>query len=377
MTKKNTRRGGVIYAVCLYLWGLLLLGGAVWLLGGAWKYAEAYEASRPNAAMERYVQNLSKELWDEGVAQTVAAMPHEVQSDEEVAVHVQKLLSEGVDYLRKSGGEGHAVYALRCNGKTFGTVTLVEDREAEPEIDVKAFPWRLLPWSLKPWKVESEEFDFRGLYSSVEAVVPRSFSVWLNGTRLGTQYIVEEGIPFDSLAEYYDDYEGLPTKVRYRFDNAIGRLVPEIRDEDGEIFSLDRGRDDSQFIKPCSEAELKRLADFAAGFVVNYLKYTSGAIDPTYGYKKLTPYLLPGAALDERMKGAIDGQSWAHTDSVSVDSSTLNSALSLGDGCYVLDISADTTTFVHGKGEIKNTNNMRVMCVKKNDDIRAISLELY
>jgi len=107
------------------------------------------------------------------------------------------------------------------------------------------------------------------------------------------------------------------------------------------------------------------------------LKFTSGAVDPTAGYQRLGPYLLKGSDLDGRMHDAIDGLTWAHTDSVTVDSATLNGALSLGDGFYILDITAEATTAEKGKGETKNTTNMRVIVRERNDDIRAITLELY
>ena len=377
MANRKARRGKLIYALCLYAWCFVLIAAAFFALSRVWEYAAEYEASRPEQAMRRYVADLSEELWDEGIAETVAAMPHEVQTDEEVADHVREMLRNGVSFVRKGGGSGRAVYTLRCNGRAFGTVTLAEDPSYVPRIDVSRFPWSLLPWSLKTWKVEREEFDFNGLYSSVEVVVPETFSVWLNGVRLGEDCITERGIPFDALADYYKYSDALPTKVRYRFDNVIGRLVPEIRDENGEVFSLDRGRDDSQFIKPCSEEELERLADFTAGFTVNYLKYVSGVNDPNYGYQKLSPYLLAGSELDERMKGMLDGLSWSHTSSITVDTSRLNGALALGGGFYVCDMTARASTFSMGKGQEWTVSNMRVIVEKKNDDVRALALELY
>ena len=228
-----------------------------------------------------------------------------------------------------------------------------------------------------PWKLYKEEFDFTGLYSSVEAVVPRTFSVWLNGVELGDEYIIEDNIHYDVLKDYYDEFEGLPTKVRYRFDHCIGKLEPVIKDENGNDFVIDPNKDDSQFIKPCDESELARLSKFAAAFVDRYLTYTSGAVDPSYGYQRLVPYLKLGADLDTRMKEAMDGLSWAHTASVRVNSTVLNNATAIGDGFYICDITANATTFVPGKGEVEDTSNMRVIVVDTNDDIRAISLELY
>ena len=378
MANLKKHRGRMRYALALYIWGLLLLAGAIYGLMQVWKYAEAFEISRPASTMDSYVANLSRELWDEGIAETVAAMPHEVQSDEEVEECVRELLSSGnITYVRKGGGADRVNYSLRCKGSEFGTITLVPDESAEVSIDTDKFPWRLLPWTLRPWRIESESFDFTGLYSSVEVEVPYDYSVWLNGVQLSRDYIVEENIPYDVLEDYYGFYEEMPTKVRYRFDNVIGSVNPVIRDADGEIFIVDPNLDDSQFIKPCTEEELARLAEFTAGFAVNYLKYISGVTDPTYGYQRLSAYLMPGSDLDNRMKDAMDGLSWAHTSSITVDSSQLNGALALGEGFYLCDISATATTFAMGHGEVETVNNMRVIVLDRNNDVRAIHLKLY
>ena len=378
MANLKKRRGRMRYALALYIWGLLLLAGAIYGLMQVWEYAEAFEISRPASTMDSYVANLSRELWDEGIAETVAAMPHEVQSDEEVEECVRELLSSGnITYVRKGGGADRVNYSLRCKGSEFGTITLVPDESAEVGIDTDKFPWRLLPWTLRPWRIESESFDFTGLYSSVEVEVPYDYSVWLNGVQLSRDYIVEENILYDVLEDYYGFYEEMPTKVRYRFDNVIGSVNPVIRDADGEIFIVDPNLDDSQFIKPCTEEELARLAEFSAGFAVNYLKYISGVTDPTYGYQRLSAYLMPGSDLDNRMKDAMDGLSWAHTSSITVDSSQLNGALALGEGFYLCDISATATTFAMGHGEVETVNNMRVIVLDRNNDVRAIHLKLY
>lgn len=375
---KRLRRGKLIYGFALYLWGLLLIAGMIYGLIKIWEYAEAFERSRPSSPMDAYVENLSQELWGEGIAGTVAAMPHEVQSNEEVAACVQELLQNGdITYVRKGGGQDRVNYSLRCNGSEFGTVTLVPDESAEVDVDTEQFPWKFLPWSLRPWKIESESFDFTGLYSSVEVEVPYDYSVWLNGVQLGGEYIVEENILYDVLEDYYGYYEEMPTKVRYRFDHVIGSVTPVIRNAAGEIFIIDPNLDDSQFIEHCDGEKLARLAEFSEGFAANYLKYISGVSDPTYGYQRLSAYLVPGSDLDNRMKDAMDGLSWAHTSSITVDSVRLNGALHLGEGFYLCDISAVATTFAMGHGEVETVNNMRVIVMERDNDIRAIHLKLY
>ena len=378
MRRKQRGLGRILYTLFLCLWGLLLSYAVYYGLGRVWEYAGEYEASRPNHTMDAYIHELSQNLWDEGIEETVKAMPHEVQSDDEVAEHVREMLSGGISYVRKGGGgNGRAVYGLRCNGHEFGTVTITEVDDYVSAFDTSVFPWSLLPWSIRPWKVESETFDFNGLYSSIEIVIPRSYTVLLNGFKLSEDYIIERNIPYDVLRKYYERYDGLPTKVRYRFDNVIGSINPEIRDENGEAFIIDPKRDDSQFIKAVTPEKMERLAGFTAAFVDRYLKFTSGAIDPQHGYQRLLPYMLKGSDLEGRMFDAMDGLSWAHTSSITIDSTQLNGALDLGEGFYILDISAVATTYEKGKGEVENVSNMRVIVRERNDDIRAISLELY
>lgn len=378
MAKKKRLLGGLLYTLFLVLWAVLLCYGAWYALSKVWVYAAEYEASRPNHTMDAYVSALSRDLWGKGIEDTVKAMPHPFQSDEEVAQHVREMLSGGISYVRRGGGgEGRAVYALRCQGREFGSVTLKEQPDYVSPIDTAEFPWTLLPWSIRPWQVESESFDFSGLYSSLEVVVPRTCSVYLNGVQLGPEQVTEINIPYDVLRSLYERYDGLPTKVRYHADNIIGSIEPEIRDGNGEVIQIDRTRDDSQFIRACTPEKLERLAQFTAGFVDRYLKFTSGAVDPTAGYQRLSPYLLKGSDLDGRMHDAIDGLTWAHTSSVTVDDARLNGALDLGENFYILDITAAATTYANGKGTVENVSNMRVIVRERNDDIRAITLELY
>lgn len=367
--KKNRKIGAIIYGVCLTLWGLLLIGASAYALREVHIYAEEYEQAQPEKAMDAYVENLRQNLWNDTIAETISAMPHEVQSDEECAALVKDMLSNGITYTRMGRGdtENSLKYALKCNGRRFGMVNIDEDKSFADKVKYGALPY----------KVEDAEFDFNGLYASVSATVPRTYSVYLNGIRLGDEYIIEDNIPYDVLKDYYDDFPDLPTKVTYKFDHCLGPVDVEIRDEKGNIAAIDPNRDDSQYIKPCTETQLQELAEFTAKFMDRYLTYTSGTVDPNYGYQSLSPYLLKDSDLDQRMYQAMDGLSWAHTNSITIDSIKLNNAVELGDNYFLLDISTQSTTNHTGKGNVINEANMKVIAYNNNGDIRAMSLEFY
>jgi len=357
------------YFIILAVYTLLLICVAAIGLSVVWRYAQEYENARPQNVIEEYVANLRENLWDDSIAETIANMPHEVQSDEECAELVKEMLSSGITYNRSGSSDAGTIvnYELRCNNNPFGVIGLIEDEDMADKVK----------FGMLPWKIYREEFDFAGLYNTVRVTVPKTYEVYLNDVLLGSEYIVEEGIHYDILDEYYSAYENLPTKVTYQFDNAIGVLEPVIKDESGQIFVIDESKDDSQYIKDCSEEQLAKLGDFSVNFLNKYLVYITGGNDPITAYANLMPYLQLGSDLDERMKIAQDGLGWAHTQTITVNSTTLNGALDLGDGFYMLDMSATTTIFYPGKGEVVNDHNMKVIVIDNGVDIRAISQELY
>lgn len=113
------------------------------------------------------------------------------------------------------------------------------------------------------------------------------------------------------LADYYDEFEGLPTKVTYEFDNVIGTVDTKILDDNGDVFVIDETKDDSQFIKDCSQEELNKLSDFMANFLDRYFRFIAGVGDPMYSYEQLAQYMELGSELDERCKVNMDGLSWS------------------------------------------------------------------
>ena len=82
-----------------------------------------------------------------------------------------------------------------------------------------------------------------------------------------TGVLVKPGECALELEEYYEDYEKLPTKVTYRFENLIGLVEPVIKNEDGQVTAIDSSRDDSQYLRQCSEKERADLQRFGEGSV--------------------------------------------------------------------------------------------------------------
>ena len=92
------------------------------------------------------------------------------------------------------------------------------------------------------------------------------------------------------------------------------------------------------------------------------------------GYYNLTNYIVAGGDLDNRLKNALDGLSWAHTNGYRQDSYQLTGAIDLGGGYYVCDVVAETTAITSANGEVHDVNHLKIIVVYSNGELRALSL---
>ena len=363
--------GKLLYTLILLAYMLAIaFVGYTWLTR-VYDYAEQYELSRPAKAVDAYLETLNRDRWNDGIARAVAAMPHEAQSDEEIKAFVQDRLSSGITAVRKSGvtDTDRVSYSLRCDGREIGSMSIAEDQGYRGKVNLDELPWTLvsrflpgiLEWGLKPWVVVEDSFDFTNLYSSVEITVPSTYTVSINGTVLGPEYIIEDGIHYDIYDKYYYDLPNLPTKVTYRFENAIGKVEPEIRDEEGNIVVLDKTLGDAQFIKPVDAETRQRLEAFMQPFTDKYLAFRSGAGDSGLALAALKEYIIPNSDIYRRAEDAMDGMSWAHTTSYKMTDFRLNYVLPLVNGVYICDVTATTNTYTYGKGEVEDVLNLSVI----------------
>ena len=81
--RRKKKNGSVGYAIFLTLWILLLFALSYVGLKMVWRMAEYYEAAEVSPVINEYIENLDEEMWDKGIADTVASMSHEFQTDEE------------------------------------------------------------------------------------------------------------------------------------------------------------------------------------------------------------------------------------------------------------------------------------------------------
>ena len=357
--RKKKNRSGVataIYVVLLTLWILFLAAVCLYILSQVWAYASVYDDTQKEPVIEAYMNKLRENVWDDSIAATVAAMPHPMQTDEEVGALVKDmLLNDELSYAEKPGYvRGDSVtYNLFCGNNIFGEVTLREDTSKNlvkdvdlPDVVVGALAKMgvAIQPELYPWKVAEESFDFSGLYSSVSVTVPESYRVTLNGITLDDGYIVEKNIPFDVLEAYYYRYDNLPTKVTYQVDNLMGHVEPVIYDANGEVTVIDEEASDAQFLKPVDDEETwNRLAEHLNGFSDAYLCLSASTGDPISAYGVLANYIEAGSELDTKLRQVFLIGDWSHNSYYQYQGFELLNAWQVDQNCYVAEYRASAT----------------------------------
>ena len=353
--KKRSGVGTAIYVALLTLWILFLAAVCLYILSQVWAYASVYDKTLQEPVIEAYMTKLRENVWDDSIAATVAAMPHPVQSDEEVSTLVKDmLLNDELSYVEKQGfTRGDSItYNLLCGENVFGEVTLREDTSKNlvkdvnlPDIVIGALAKMgvAIQPELYSWKVAEESFDFSGLYSSVSATVPESYTVTLNGVTLDDGYIVEKDIHFDNLESYYYRYDNLPTKVTYQFDSLMGHLDPVIYDENGQEITIDEEAGDAQFLKPVDSETRSKLEEHLKAFSDAYLNLSASTGDPVTAYARLEPYIEAGGELDKTLRQVFLIGDWSHNSYYQFQGFELLNAYSLGPDCYVAEYKASAT----------------------------------
>ena len=124
------KRNKIIYWVLLIVYAAVLCAGVFLVLQTLWDFADLYEKSMPDDVIDSYVSQLSTDIWEEGLAETMSLMEHPFQSDEECKAVVMELLNGEIGHVRTVSSDPNLnAYSLRvgtamcmCWSKTLRTI---------------------------------------------------------------------------------------------------------------------------------------------------------------------------------------------------------------------------------------------------------------
>ena len=380
--KRKTKVGTIVYAIFLVLWALALCAGIYYVWTSVFTFGQYWEDAQISPKVDEYMKSLSAEMWADGensVLGTISEMEHPYQTDEECVEVLKGILKDDLRCLPGVSGaaENKKVYNLLSGRSKFGQIYATQI-PFEPN-ENKLVNWAIEKFSLYPWKVDGVEFFLDGLYTSFDITVPESYTVLLNGHPLTEENIVETGIPYDVLSEYYSEFDGLPTKVKYHAEKIFGQVDYQLLDRNGQPAEIDPERDDSQFIEPVSQELIERFDGFSGQFVRRYLDFVSGTGDVWYKYGLLQGYVLKGSDLEDRLERTLRSYlEFMHSSNFNFNGCTLNGVTSLGNNIYILDVSADAGSQMPA-GYVKVHRDMKISVLynPEKDEAFAFSVEDY
>jgi hypothetical protein len=379
--RKKKKIGTVGYVVFLLIWILLLAYATYYVLQALGRFEEYYEAAEINPVIEAFMEEHKDSLVNQGLADKIRTIEHPFQTEEECLQYVQEGFKDELHYVRTSGAQSdyQAVYSILCGEKEIGKVTL-EQTPFVPD-DIEIIQKYVKEWNLYPWKVVDDnfEFDIEQLSHAIRVTVPEEYTVLINGHPLTEEFIVERGIHYDMLEEYYKIAPELPTKCTYEVNGLFGNVELSYQDEMDQNTEYDPEQDDSQFLQPVSGQMYDRMYTFAYQFSSRYLEFSAGTTDMQWLYDQLYGYIQKGSELDERLQKAMEGYAgWQHSSRFRFETATLHNVTPLPGDIYVLDVTASANCIQPiGNVRVERSFHIYVKYFTEDDDILAFSVEDY
>lgn len=303
-----------------------------------WDWTAAYEKSRPQNTIDAYMDQLTVAHIQDRTSDLISTVDHNIQSEEQCRQKIADTLQNGIIYARKLSEctDSQLVYMLMSGGKTIGKVTLCAQQADE--------------FGFTPWAVAAESFDFSFLIGTgTKITVPAHYSVYVNGTCLSENYIVESGMRFQLVKDFYSDYS-LPTFVTYEVDPILGDLEVIITNSNGVPVTPEEALDEAAVLNNCSAEEIAQLDDLADSFIRTYVAYTTNANTDIQGnLTNLLSHIVLNGDLAERMKDAQNGLKWVGDQNATILSITTHHRIPFLDGYYLYDTTYEIETNYRGK----------------------------
>lgn len=367
-TKQKNRSSAHSFALGMILYALVFAAISAVGLRFFWSFIDEYEKSRPNTAMEQYVQSLDDQHIKSLASGFVSTLDHNVQTEEEsYACILSAVNGAELSYAKKSAEstEKSLVYIITMDGSKLGRVVLTQQ-------DVDSI------FSFSPWAVAEEEMDFSCLLSIKDVTVPDTWSVSCNGNVLDANYLSGDKIHYAMLEEFYDEGFSLPCMVTYHVENFVGDISLTVTNEAGETVELPEGETDQSFFTDnCTDQEKAEIKGIVDNFITNYVLFMSSANGFVWSnYSSVIQYVVPGSDLAVRLAETVEGQIYASSRGDDIVSIDLNGSMDLGGGNYYADVTyvVDTTG---QKGVVQTTSNLKLIVSQTDSGLKVAAIASY
>ena len=361
---KGTRMSRFLMGMLIY--ALVFLAVLAAGLAIFWDYMKAYENSRPMVPVKEYMQSLTEErICDLGL-DYIRQIDQNIQSEEQSRAIVMDAIDR-VTYAKKAKAstETRQVFVLRTGGTIIGEFSIVAAGEGK--------------YGFTPWCLEQESIDLSGLNLFGEAcqiTVPSDHTVTVNGYTLDSSYVTEDKVPYDQIAEYYDDYE-IPYRVTYTVAPVLGEMDVVITDPAGNQVTFDEYTDWTPYFNNCTEAEVSALDAFSEDFVARYVAFTGSNRNSRYVYyNRLLSCVVKDSDFARRLWEAIEGLEFGQSMSDKIVSIATHHQVRLEEGRYLCDITYEVDT-TGNKGVVRTAINAKLIVAQTEAGLKVEAMTVY
>ena len=354
------------FAKGMLIYALVFLAIAGIGLAIFWDFMAAYEASRAKTTVNAYMQQLTEEHICDLSQTVIDQVDRNIQTEEQSRRYIMDAIGE-ITYAKKikESTDTRQVYVLRAGNAVIGEFSIVSTDDGK--------------YGFKPWKFEAESFDISTLNlfgAPCEVTVPSDHTVTVNGYALGSEYILDAKVPYEPIAEFYDDYD-IPYRVTYTVAPIMGEMKVAITDPEGKEVSFDENTDWTPYFNNCTEEEKAELDAFTSTFIDRYTAFTGSTRGSRYVYyNRLMAYVVPGGDFADRLWEALEGLAFGQTQGTKVVSIVTHNQVRLAENKYLCDVTYEVDTIGY-KGTVRLTTNAKIVVVQTDNGLKAESVNIY
>ena len=355
--KHSFAKGMLLYAIIFLI--IAFIGLSIF-----WKWAKAYEDSRPSHTINQYINSLTSEHVKDISSDSIEMINTSLQSEDEINEAILEMLktSKPVKNIALST-DNEQVYLLDYNGNFIEQITLVSGSEGA--------------FGFTTWNVSSEKILIDNLLSGTSVKVPDTWTVKYGGKVLDSSYISDDNIEYGLLEGFYEEGYDLPYMVSYSTGLHLGNEVLVAIDEKGNVIN-EENLNETFFTNNCTNEEEAALKDFCTDFVNRYVQYTSeGTKYSTYLLFNLLDIVSPGSPLYTQIKETGGGYGYASSLGDTILEIRIPDIMNIGNNSYVCRISFDYETIGSNREVTDSTLNFRLMIKEENGTYKAIAAYWY
>lgn len=338
-TKKKSSWKG-FWLLCAALALLFVLVGAVLAskFNGYLQKLDDKNTARKNArselAVENYIAGLSEEYIADRLGGLYAQADSLLQSREEFCALISAEIRGGIGYKVSFTSAEKRTYALYLK-------TAEADGRHRQIGEVIIEPGGTPTYGYTPWVVTGEHFDMGYLLTpSQEITAPSGCSLWVNGKRLGQEYVTQSGIGYPALdpLKSLTPAPELPTLTTYRFGPFLGDVEVQLLDAAGNPVSIPESGDWNAYLPEYPQAEAQQVQNLVAEYIEKYVTLGSSKRNRDAHYEAVLAYIVPGGPLEQRLDNMRGGAQWADEYPDEFVRVAFNRLIPLDDGRCVCDI---------------------------------------